>query len=637
MKRINIIALGIIFLVIFFSIVYKIIHVPITHDEAPSAVTYFNYSVWEIMMYPNYWPNNHILNTLLTKLFIVLFGKEQWVIRLPNLLCFIGFAFAAYYIIRLLFKNNSVLIIGAAFLFFGNPYLLDFFGLCRGYGMGAAFATISACLLMYGYYQSSDKKIWLAFILAILASYANFTILIFWVAVTILCSIYFLYKYWNLAKQIVKHLGLFLIISIGYIALIVTPIRKMISANQFRFWTSNGFYSDTLFSMAENLRYNDGFLLGLSRDTIIALALIVLAISVAVILWRFVKIGWSWENFKRPLTIACLILCLTVAVNILQCWIMNTPNLSERAALFLFPLFSILMVSLLAEIDNFKRKRAKLFLAIIIPVYISWHMINTYNPRSVKEWRYDENTLEVIKYLKNIHAHSNSRITLKTNWLFNPSFYFYRMTGKTPWLELYLYDKNIDKNTDAQFYYIMDKDLNQLIPEFKIIKYFGENGLLVKKVKDYKNDTLAFYNFEHEGTDLDPHLTTQFAKSGLHSLRMDSTMEFSPGITEAYYEVVNADGWLRVRVFIYPVVDMQESPAWLVITMKGINGSYKYKRIALEEESLTVGEWNEIVMDYKIPYVSDEDDVITAYIWNKGRGVFYVDDIQIELLEPREE
>ena len=84
------------FLILFSFILYKAVHLPITHDEFASSVYYPAFGVWEIMMYPDYWPNNHILNTLLVKLSESVFGIEPWSVRLPNLLAFIFF-FAVMY------------------------------------------------------------------------------------------------------------------------------------------------------------------------------------------------------------------------------------------------------------------------------------------------------------------------------------------------------------------------------------------------------------------------------------------------------------------------------------------------------------------------------------------------------------
>ena len=105
---------------------------PVTNDETPTAVAYYHYSIWQIMMFPEDEPNNHILNTILTKLCIGCFGNEQLVIRLPNLLAFLVYGWAIYRILKRVFAEDSLFFFPSALLFVSNPYLLGFFSLCRG-------------------------------------------------------------------------------------------------------------------------------------------------------------------------------------------------------------------------------------------------------------------------------------------------------------------------------------------------------------------------------------------------------------------------------------------------------------------------------------------------------------------------
>ena len=81
-----ILAIGIITILL----LYKAVHIPILKDEWETPVKYINHSVWDIMMYTSNSPNNHILNTLLVKLFVFVFGsRDQLILRLPNILSFL--------------------------------------------------------------------------------------------------------------------------------------------------------------------------------------------------------------------------------------------------------------------------------------------------------------------------------------------------------------------------------------------------------------------------------------------------------------------------------------------------------------------------------------------------------------------
>ena len=153
--------------------------------------------------------------------------------------------------------------------------------------------------------------------------------------------------------------------------------------------------------------------------------------------------------------------------------------------------------------------------------------------------------------------------------------------------------------------------------------------------QEFTSRTLARHTFEYQGADEDPHLSATVVKNGSHSFRMDSTVEFSPGIKAPFKELDAADGsWIRISLFVYPTADLKDNPANLVVTMSGKTKNYKYKTLSLAGDSLRVGEWNLVTMDYEIPYVPDPEDLLAVYVWNRGRQPVYIDDLVIELLEP---
>jgi hypothetical protein len=246
MKKINYYSFIILFGLIFLLILYNVIFVPITHDETNTIWFYCSFNPWKIMMFPDNVPDNHILNTLLAKGSMLLFGKEQWAARLPNLLSFLLYACAIFRINKTVLKSDSIFFIPAAILFIANPYLLDFFGLCMGYGLSYALCTLSVSYLISGYSALNKKHIWTALALSILASYANFTLLVFWCATAIVVWFYFFAQYKSKQGQLRKPTLIIFISSILYAALIAVPLIKMNSTNEFQYWTSAGFYSETI-------------------------------------------------------------------------------------------------------------------------------------------------------------------------------------------------------------------------------------------------------------------------------------------------------------------------------------------------------------------------------------------------------
>jgi hypothetical protein len=480
-KQINIVLFVILIEFFFLLILYKVVHVPITHDETATTVHYCNFSYWQIMMYPDNWPNNHILNTILTKFLISHFSPEQCMVRLPNLLSFLIYAIAILRINKSVLKLSSVFFIPATILFLFNPYFLDFFGLCRGYAMSCAFCALSVSYLITGYMGAGRKHIWLAFILAILASYANFTLLVFWIAVICLVWFYFLIQFITKKERLLLPSILLILFSIAYAALIAVPIIKMQSTNQFQYWQILGFYKGTIVSLVEQSLYGST---RFSTKTYNALSWFVVAIvfgNLLFVIIKFIKSKSRFETLKSPVFVASAAIFLTGLISMLQCKILHTPNLNGRTALFFFPLFIITLITAIGLIPDKKAKLLKGAFSLVLCIMLLFQTFDTYSLKYVREWWFDANTFDVIDYFNK--TETNKHVSLKTNWLFQPSFFFYKYTGKIPFIDLKDYDKNIDVNTDATYYYINVEDFPVLESKFEVVyKINNERWLLKRKL-----------------------------------------------------------------------------------------------------------------------------------------------------------
>lgn len=456
-------------------LVYKAVWIPITHDEVATTLFYSKFSSWEIMMYPDEWPNNHILNTLLAKYCIALFGPEQWAVRLPNLLSFALYAYAAYRSLRLILKSDSWFFVPFALLFLSNPYLLDFFALSRGYGMSIALSAAGASFLLSGFAQQNQRHIWLALLLSILASYANFTLLLFWVPVTLAAAFYFLLRHMREKNGFFFPWLLIALLNIGYLALIYTPIHKMQSTDQFIYWTSNGFLYDTVLP-----------LIWLScQGSHLDLPFLILAFAgFALMLLAFfhylytAQKGGKSENFwQHPVLWSVYLLFATAFVNLLQTWIMGTPNLFGRTALFFYPLYMIALLGTASFVrTRLRHKALRISIIVLLCFFTSYHFFRSGQPGFFKEWYYDAYTFEVMDYLK---THSETeKPELETHWLFNPSFQFYHITDSIDWYTLGYYKKELDSTTTYAYYYVPREDTSALQPKFNVVAHFGGNCLM---------------------------------------------------------------------------------------------------------------------------------------------------------------
>lgn len=479
MKNFNYYGFLTLFGILFLIVLNKVLYVPMTHDELATVRFYYRFSFWEIMMYrPDTIPNNHILNTLLTKCCIQFFGKEQWAVRLPNLLSFPLYSVGVYRFLKQSVKPDSFFFLPAAILFI-NPYLLDFFGVCRGYGMSSALAMLSVSFLVSGFVFKKPWHIWGSLLISILASYANFTLLIFWAATSIMVWFYFLIRANRNLKRLLIPTILIILISSAYMALIMIPLERMHSTDEFHYWTSKGFYKDTVESLLFYWRYDSKVLLKISTWLWFSLIVSVILLNFQYLLRKGLKEKDFTNTFSHPASLSITLLLLTILINIAQTKIMGTPNLNGRTALFFYPLVSTIFATSLSLISQQWNKISIKITAFALGTISLVNLTNRVTLKSVKEWSYDQNTFEVIDFLKD--KYQGEPISLETSWFFNPSFYFYCETGKAPWINLKPYKIDIDITTSAEYYYIFAENYKQLETKFDIVYKFSPDRWLLRK------------------------------------------------------------------------------------------------------------------------------------------------------------
>ncbi len=465
-----------VFAALYSVLIFKVFTVPITHDEAWTVINYTKYSTWEIMMYPDAWPNNHILNTLFTKFSCWIFGTHDWSARIPNLLFYIVYAFGVFRFLRVTIQDKMYLFLPAALLFLLSPYFLDFFALSRGYGISSALTMLSLSFFVSGFHHRINKHIWWAVGLALLASYANFTVLVFWAAAVLMAALYFLLfkSSWG---ECLKRWGILAITSVGYLTLIAQPIYKMRSTDQFEYWTSKGFYDETIFSVVHKSLLDSGVF---TRADWVAFGVFLCTIFLWVIaLLILFKSRFSKEGFRQPLVIISLVLAFTVSVNLIQTSVLGVPNLNGRTALFLLPIFTALIVSGLRFIPKGKFRGVGPVLAGLIVLIAIQHLTTTVRTDSFKEWKFDASTFVV---LDEIESKDGSKVTLATHWLYNNSFAFYKKYESVPWLELASYDEVIDPASNADYYYLPSEEVHLLEERFQIVSEYQGGAVLMKRL-----------------------------------------------------------------------------------------------------------------------------------------------------------
>lgn len=125
---------------------------PLTYDEANTYLSFISPNILAIFNFNT--ANNHFLNSLLAKISSAVAGSSEFVLRLPNLLAYAAYLLFAFLILDRFVKSKIIVLCGYLLLSL-NPFVLDYFSLCRGYGLSLGFLMAS----LFYFFSSLDKTV----------------------------------------------------------------------------------------------------------------------------------------------------------------------------------------------------------------------------------------------------------------------------------------------------------------------------------------------------------------------------------------------------------------------------------------------------------------------------------------------
>lgn len=203
--------------------------------------------------------NTHWLNSALMWVAYQLFGGTEWMLRLPNVLIFGLYGAAAIALARSANARAVKWLIFAGLL--GDPFLLEFFGLARGYGLGVAFSTASlACLLAWPPRRPQDVVRWVSVLLATttLAFYANFATVTVGLAEIVTAGVLLMFRRRGgelLTAQMLRRLGLVLAVFAVLWVPGLLALRQLRDVGALYYGGHTGFVHDTLGTIVQNWGY----------------------------------------------------------------------------------------------------------------------------------------------------------------------------------------------------------------------------------------------------------------------------------------------------------------------------------------------------------------------------------------------
>ena len=377
-------------------------YVAVTCDEAYSYIYYVSKSYTHIATNAMPTANNHILNSLLSKLFVSLFKDNLFFLRLANLLAQVVYLWFSYKIAKALLQSKREQLILFLLLQL-NIYLFEFWGLSRGYGISIAAMLGSTCFLISFFKDNKSKDLIRALIFSIVAVYANMAILNFFAALSlalILIAIVRKEKLWLAIISVA-------IASIVVYYLLADVIEKLIAANELYFGGEDGFVVDTVQSLLRQTFY-----LGADSTLLLIVSYCIVAFIVVVLLYQTYN-----ATRAKQLTIGfvlTLLLVLPALSTIAQHHLFNTKYLIERTGLFLYPLFILSFIMVL------KAKSRNIYTLFLMLLAINF--VLHYNISSTKDWNLDKSVPHALK--KVTERNHNQPIKIYMGWRLTPATYY---------------------------------------------------------------------------------------------------------------------------------------------------------------------------------------------------------------------
>jgi uncharacterized membrane protein len=424
-----------------------------TFDESLSYNRFVSLRFIDIISYKVVSSNNHMINSLFLKFISIIFGKNEFLLRLPSLISHLIYLIFSFKIIR---NVSSPYVALAGFLLLNlNPFFLDYFSLARGYAMAVSFTVLSIYFLFnYLENNNNNNNLFWSLIFAILAVLSNFCLLIFYVSLIASVNIYWIsvnggLKMKTLIKNNIPVLVSLLVTSV----ILFEPIRKLIKFKEFYDGGNAGFWTDTVGSLIFSSLYGQFYQ---QAAMVYIKYFIILGVFLMIITFLSRSYFVRWKIFSEKITVALLILFLTCIVSVIQHVLLKSLFLINRMALFFIPLFFIPLILVFSEYVRI----AKLKLLSLSILYIAcgaliFHTLSSLNISYTLMWKYDSDTKKMLSDL-NIQVKKNEQAHIKLGaiWLFEPTLNFYRTTKKYDWLDEVTWDSY--KNPGYDYYFLAD-------------------------------------------------------------------------------------------------------------------------------------------------------------------------------------
>jgi hypothetical protein len=383
--------------------------VDVTHDEAYSFYNVKHFWYVEALCTAN----THWLNSVAIKIALLFGSESNWAIRWFSTFSAIVFFTVCYFFIRSL--NNIYHKLFACTLLLFNLYVLDYFGLARGYASGLMFEGMALLLFIQSLRQQHRRLAFLALLSAGLSAIGNYSFVYFFIAFSV---VYFFCFHFKKGFSCFRSLAFYIdaTLCLGVLGFIVRAWIFIIRCSM-DLGAGTDSIKEVCMSFINGLVYFKFIYSGTASTIITCLLLGLIIITCFYGIFKFKKHKIDIYFFC---SLMLSIILFILAVNFF-CLKIVLPY--ERSALFMFPLVCICIIYFVSEAFHFPGRNIVLIVYSVTSLFIfSRKATLTYT----LDFAPQENIHKVFNYIDSIGA-TNIGMGWQTYGVYRN---YYQMTDK---------------------------------------------------------------------------------------------------------------------------------------------------------------------------------------------------------------
>lgn len=318
---------GTVFLGMLVYLLLRAWYVAPMHDE---VATFFHFietgHIWDQFTLPD--ANNHLLNSYLGRGIYLTFGTHFFLFRLPSVLAFCLYFWAARKLTLTFPQFNTGFLVFISLV--SIPWITDYFSYTRGYALAISFFL--AALVFLWRYTKGHKTIHLAIMIGLLwlSVFANFTYLISSILIAGFAGISWLVSWKRLTKRQVALQFLFFILFLLSLVPFINYSFDLKEAGALYYGSLDGLWWVTGKTLSRFVLFFDADWL---RYVYLGLGLLALVGS-----WRIMRKLAFKEWVKNPLIQWGFLIVGNLAAILFLAKVMHVNYPEDRAAMYLVPL-----------------------------------------------------------------------------------------------------------------------------------------------------------------------------------------------------------------------------------------------------------------------------------------------------------